>query len=844
MYRKHLFTLSITLIIVMLFSALGPTTVYADDGPPPDASAGEASDPGDEAEAQAEDSGGDEVEESVSEEEPSDEAVEGEAEEAATEEADGGETEEAVTTVEDAAEATGEGEVEETATEETGEEAVESDVDTAAEEPSLMEQVPDNTEIVVVNAEGEAEPLATQEAAEAVVNSDPIWCPAGQGPTPGANGCTDSYSSFDDLLTFLKADEAGAGGTGTYQGNGTIYVEMGVYGGGESAIDFNTYGFTTFDDNDLTIQGGWNTTSGTTTDTTTFNVPIVIGSDTTPWGGSLTLRNIIITDVGDNTALTVYSNGDVTVEDSEVKSNDVNGDEFYNRDGVYIEADGDVNIRNTNVNNNGSDNWNEVNGTGLEIVSGGEVTLLNVQANDNQIFGADILATNDVFITDSFFNGNLMYTTDFTEYFGYGLKVVSLQGEISMSGVEANDNFLWGAGLDGAYVYIQNSIFDRNVSDSVSFIDDTGLVIVSDGGVDLLNIEANENRMMGAEIFANGQVNISDSSFDNNFGSTVDASGGDVFWGCGLQVSGDPVGGFTIGDLQIQNCDPKNQSSASINLITVTANGNYLYGADLYATGNVNISNSGFSNNATPADQANAQGGLMVSGGDVTLNTVTADENRMFGADISATGTINIENSSFSNNLNGSGLLASTPTGTIILTDVIALGNGGDGADLETNCDIFVWGDVNGSTFAGNTQYGINAVTRSLNLNLGLPTVFTPANGTGETNVSAPSGACPTATSPNPSAAYTIIVSLTQGQLPAALGSGNAFVSALQVSGQITNGITLSFPIPAGMENADLAVMFWNGSAWVEVSGGSVVGDAFVITVNQPGIYVLVSKLT
>jgi hypothetical protein len=40
----------------------------------------------------------------------------------------------------------------------------------------------------------------------------------------------------------------------------------------------------------------------------------------------------------------------------------------------------------------------------------------------------------------------------------------------------------------------------------------------------------------------------------------------------------------------------------------------------------------------------------------------------------------------------------------------------------------------------------------------------------------------------------------------------------------------------------DLAVMFWDGSGWVEVPGGSVVGNEFVITVTQPGIYVLVAQ--
>ena len=361
MYRKHLFSLSLTLIMVMLFSALGPTTVYADDGVPTDAPTAEGSE-----------TGGEPTDEAAVEQ--TDETGEGQAEEAATEE---------VVTEGELAGETVDGEVDEAVT----------------EEPSLMEQVPDNTEVVVVNAEGEVEPLATQEAAEAVATSDPIWCPAGQDPTPGTNGCTDSFSSFDALLTFLKTDEVG---TATYQGNGTIYVEMGVYGGGELSIDFNNYGFSTFDDNDLTIQGGWNTSTGTTTDTTSFDVPIVIGSDVNPWGGSLTIRNIIVSGVVNDTGLTVYSGGNVTVEDSEFTNNDAAG--------VFIDADQNVTVRRTKVNDNGSNNWKVVDGKGLEIKSGGFVTLSDVEANDNQIFGVDIVAANDVTIGNSFFNGNLMYT--------------------------------------------------------------------------------------------------------------------------------------------------------------------------------------------------------------------------------------------------------------------------------------------------------------------------------------------------------------------------------------------------------------------------------------------------
>ncbi len=806
MYRKHLFSLSLTLIMVMLFSALGPTTVYADEGAPPDAPTTEGSETGGE---------------------PTDEATEEQTDDTGEDQAEETTTEEVVTGGELTGE-TGEGEVDEAVT----------------EEPSLMEQVPENTEVVVVNADGEVEPLATQEAAEAVATSDPIWCPAGQDPTPGANGCTNSYTSFDALLTFLKTDEEGAA---TYQGNGTIYVEMGNYGGGESTIDFNTYGFTTFDDNDLTIQGGWNTSTGTTVDTTSFDVPIVIGSDVNPWGGSLTIRNIIVSGVVNDTGLTVFSGGSVTVEDSEFSNNDVAG--------VFIDADENVTVRRTKVNNNGSDNWNVVDGTGMEIKSGGFVTLSDVEANDNQIFGVDIEAGNDVSIANSFFNGNLMYTTDFAEFFGYGLTVVS-QGDISLGGdvgVHADDNFLWGAWLDGSNVFIENSTFNRNLTDSTSFIDDTGLVIITTGDVALDFVEANENRMIGADIQANGDVSIANSSFSRNYGITIDEVGAETYWGCGLQVGGVQAG-VQVGD--IQDCDPQSTSASSISLSNVKADNNYFYGADLFSSGDVTVTGSSFSNiyieydddndaNTPPVPFPQDQGkGLMIqSGGFVTLDTVTANDNLMFGADIVADGFIDIQDSVFSNNLTGSGLSArSTTAGIITLTNVTALGNGVDGADLETLCGR---ANVNGGVFGGNDRYGLYVVNSLLTHSA----TFVPDNGVGPTFVVNPGG-CVFASPPAPSnsgesALYTI-TSLTQDGLPVALGQGNTFVSALQVTltSQVTGNlaITLSFPIPVGMEGANLAVMFWNGSGWVEVPGGTVLGDQFVITVSQPGVYVLVSK--
>ena len=140
-------------------------------------------------------------------------------------------------------------------------------------------------------------------------------------------------------------------------------------------------------------------------------------------------------------------------------------------------------------------------------------------------------------------------------------------------------------------------------------------------------------------------------------------------------------------------------------------------------------------------------------------------------------------------------------------------------------------------------------ITNSLYTNVGTPPVFTPPdNGVGATMVVNPGGCSFPSPLPNNSdeaSLYTVALQ-PESALPATLDQ--TFVSALQVTlttqGQAATNltITLSFPIPAGMEDANLTVMFWDGSGWVEVSGGSVVGSEFVITVTQPGIYVLVAQ--
>lgn len=608
-----------TILAFLLFSTIGTTTVYADDGSGTDPSAAETTTP---------------TEETQPEAPPADETPPP--------------AEETPPVVEETQP------VEESAPAETLE--------------AILEQVPDNTTLTVLDAEGDALPLASQESVNAIASGyDPIWCPAGQVPTPGENGCTQSFSSFDELLAFLKANE----GSAAYQQAGTIYIQQGDYMGGESSIDFNAYNFTQFNNYDLTLQGGWDTnyqpSDGDPTFTTTnFNIPLIIGSSSNPWAGSLTLNNIFISGVSGQTGLTLYSAGDINLNDVEVTDS---------QSGASLHAGGDVQVQRSKFNNNGSGNVEDPVGKGLEIVSGGAVTLASVEASHNQIFGADIQAVGNVVVSNGFFNSNQGYAyINGWVYDGYGLKIVT-SGNINVSNITANDNFLFGAHLEGAAINVSNSSFSENNSDWHEHSTGSGLKIAGSGNVTLVSVSANNNQQFGADIQTSGQVNVTDSFFNGNTSYTYSQAGEKSYYGYGLHI-------FTTND---------------VSLLRVEATGNYLYGAFIEAN-DVAIDTANFSNNGSGDALALTGYGLkVVSENDAALIRVTANDNQKFGADIQATGLVAVQDSFFNGHIayyhdyfsgeilqrNGGYGLRVVTLGPIALNGVTAQGNYLYGAYLE-----------------------------------------------------------------------------------------------------------------------------------------------------------------
>jgi hypothetical protein len=685
--------LSLVIIAVLIFSAIGPTIVYADGGtatdtPPTETTTNDCASDGTSSECPSETAA---VETAATPEAVATEiAADASTEPTATEEpaADTSEpsaeatavpvTEEAATALpvtEEAAPATEEATAPTEAAPSTEEVAAPTEA-APAEDTAVLNDVPENTTVQVVNADGQSEPLATQAAAEAIATtSDPIWCPAGQAPIPSTNGCTQSFTSFTALLTFLSGNAA-------YSGPGTIYVQQGAYQGGESTVDFNNYNLSNISNADLTITGGWNTSSNTVDSTapSTFNnTSIVIGSSTNPWAGSLTLTNLTLNfnPTGQSgTGITLYAQNNINIADVSVMNSatgagaelnagiDVNiRDSKFDRNktaGAIIRAGRDVSILRSSFSNPANGRRQAI---GLDIVNDGAVSLADVLANQNREAGATINAGGRVSIARSFFSDTKAMQG--SNFLGYGLQIVTPDA-IDLESVTANNNFLWGAKLNaGGDVAIANSFFNANTTASPGFIDDTGLLVTSGGMVSIINSHADDNRLLGATINAAKDVTIRNSTFSSNNGVTVDSSGAQKFDGYGLQV-------VTLG---------------SIFLDAVTASGNTLFGARLDGAF-VKVSNSTFSNQTSgSATDLTGRGLEIVSDGVVLLQNVFLDNNQTFGANIQAGGDISLD-------------------------AVTATNNGTNGVEVQGSCTTLFL--ING-TYSNNGQYGLSVTNAALN---------------------------------------------------------------------------------------------------------------------------------
>jgi hypothetical protein len=169
--------------------------------------------------------------------------------------------------------------------------------------PAIVEQLPENTELVVLDENNQQEPLATLDALTLIAEGDPMWCPGGPITDPIGYDFTQckKATTVSGLITQL-AGESGAG---------TVYF-MATYNDYDSTFDHNdTPGLT-----DLTIQGGWN---GRANDAfnfigdTTFAGQLAIIN----WNNNVVINNVDTVEKGTY----IDTTGEIKLKDSKLGKN-------------------------------------------------------------------------------------------------------------------------------------------------------------------------------------------------------------------------------------------------------------------------------------------------------------------------------------------------------------------------------------------------------------------------------------------------------------------------------------------------------------------------------------------
>ena len=567
----------------------------------------------------------------------------------------------------------------------------------------VLSQVPEGTEVVVLNESGDVIPLAAEEAAQAILVADPIWCPTGVAPKPGLGGCSASQPNLSTLVSTFIPTKAG-----------TIWIENVNDSGSEVVID-GTGTWLPAANFSLTLQGGWIggiTGSKTILGVSTFDTAINIVS----WNGAVTVNDITMNGANNvaysgNGALYIETSKNILLSNVTI----VNSLGTF-ASGAYLDNTASTTQATVTVKNS-SFNGNTTYG-GLQIYSDGAVTLTNVNANNNFEFGAYIMNTSDttaslVTVTNSSFNNNTVNSST------TGLEVYS-NGAVKLSQVTANDN-----GQAGVYVDNDGGTSAQSVTVTGSltalYNSGSGLEIYSRGIVNLTNLTTNLNGGYGAYIDNTAgtpmAVNITGANvFDDNYlnglyiqsrgaitlnnitairnGITTDYQGVYIYnnydtakpqpitlkgYGFFLQNGYTGFEAYSYGAITLNNVTASDNGNANND---GSGNGVYLYNGSALTTKPAAVTING-TNSFTYNDAAGLEIG---SRGTITLSNITASNNDYIGAYVynnyaSATKGINLQGTN-NFNQNGSSGLEIYSYGAIAVNNVTAYNNSSYGAYL------------------------------------------------------------------------------------------------------------------------------------------------------------------
>ncbi|GAB4541541.1 MAG: hypothetical protein Fur002_10140 [Anaerolineales bacterium] len=392
------------------------------------------------------------------------------------------------------------------------------------EEPAptaeILDQIPPETDVIVLNEAGEALPLASQEAAETIAVVDPIWCPTGVAPKASVGGCSGSFSNLSDLVSLYHP-----------AANGTIWISNLAPDSGTNVEIDGATNWASSAAFSLTLQGGW--TEGPTV--TSIGAPSIFDTyiHIINWTGAVTIKNITFESVNqdvanDTAALTVDTTGNILLDGVTVNnSSNANADPLNSMAGAILDnTNGGTGVGTVIVNNSAFNN-NE--GDGLNIISDGVVTTYNLSANKNAGNGVYINNTNSATAKAVTMKG----MKQFNENGFDGLKVAS-KGLVTLGNLSANYNAANGVFVDNTASPINAGALISGVNYFMGNAAD-GLKIQSYGAVTVSGINASKNGVSGAEI-----DNCKVSGLACALASPVTLNGTNVFYsntGAGLDVT-------------------------------------------------------------------------------------------------------------------------------------------------------------------------------------------------------------------------------------------------------------------------------------------------------------------
>ena len=496
--------------------------------------------------------------------------------------------------------------------------------------------------------------------------------------------------------------------------------------------------------------------------------------------------------------------------------------------------------------------------TGLHIDSGSTVTLSNVISSFNGTNGAYIDAQSHIDINGSAFNENVQFNYPQDP----GLFAKSNGGDITLVDVVADGN-VFGAGA----VLLTNGDGEILVDAIVpgdSHFNANGIYGVQaqtqNGDITFEGVDASNNVQKGIYAETNqGNVFVNDGVFFENgiYGIYVTAGTGDIVLD---QVLVDGDDGL----------------APSTNLTDV--------GASLHTySGNVFVTDSSFVQNTNA-------GLVIVANSTVDLVNVTTDDNGGNGAEVYSTYTasclnpdsevlsvvVNVDGGDFTNNGKYGLMVKPGPDGTLVFVTPATFGGNGLGDYLIDLSDPEACPEEQPTDPGDDTDK-----PNSPNI------VYVPSTG-GEpvqqqcdlfssTILQLPNGnwvnvGCPFE-------GFSNLAELPAANLPGNLGAGTDFVSGVTVSLTDEEGnavlnedgtVTINFAIPENSRARSYSILFWdptlnNGEGgWVKmpvfefgtsfplhpddpeddrviVSGVQQVGNTLTITVNFPGVFIMVS---